>query len=161
MGHVKFRPGFRDALTLHNPVVVATASNDELGVSLTSTGNPDLKPEKTTEWKPASRSASMAGSGSTSPLPQGSECLSSAVYLLGLTETFWDNLGSIKNAGTELNARFTVLNRTTSINLGVMNTTLDNDPSSARGRGHRLQPRCPAARQATRRRRAEVVHRRR
>ena len=127
------RPGFRDALTLYNPVVVATASNDEPGVSLTSTGNPDLKPEKTTEWEAGFEVGLLDGrigidftyfhKRSENALIQRSLPGS-----LGLTETFWDNLGSIKNAGTELNARFTVLNRDNiGINLGVTNTTLDNE----------------------------------
>src|SRR5690606_30226830 len=47
---------------------------------------------------------------------------------LGLTTTYWDNLGSVKNAGTELSARLSVINRqNVKVDLGFTNTTLDNE----------------------------------
>ena len=127
------RPGFRDASTLYSPATVATAGGDVPGVSLNVTGNPQLEPERTTEYEfgldtglfddRLSLEFTYFNKKSEDALIQrrlpGS---------LGLTTTVWQNLGSIRNAGTELVANLMVFeSQDFGVNLGFTNTSLDNE----------------------------------
>lgn len=135
------RPNFRDATTLLDPVA-ATVGNQELSaVRLSRVGNPDLKPEKTTEFEigfdaglmndrislefgyfqKKSRDALVAR-----PLPPSFGLSGDAAT--PTTGVIWDNLGSIRNWGTELalNARVIQLPRA-QLDLRLSATTLDNE----------------------------------
>ncbi|MBX6331129.1 MAG: SusC/RagA family TonB-linked outer membrane protein [Gemmatimonadaceae bacterium] len=45
------RPNFRQAVTFFSPLAVATNTGDEVGITPGGTGNPNLKPEKTSEYE--------------------------------------------------------------------------------------------------------------
>lgn len=106
-GRSGLRPDFRDAATFFAPVSVTVAGAEQSAVTLSSTGNIDLKPERTdevefgadfglfdnrvsfeaTHYNKRSRDALISR-----PLPPS----------LGLTGAQLDNLGSVRNSGTEL-----------------------------------------------------------
>jgi TonB-dependent starch-binding outer membrane protein SusC len=131
------RPNFRDAVTLLGPVA-ATIGNQELSaVRLSRVGNPNLKPERTTEFEMGfdvglleNRVAvefgyfqkESADALIARPLPPS----------YGLTGDggggiIWDNLGSIKNWGTELGVTARVIQTPkAALNLRLTNTTVDN-----------------------------------
>lgn len=132
------RPNFRDAHTLLGPVS-ATVGNSELAaVRLSRVGNPDLKPERTTEFEVGfdaglisdrvslefgyftkeSRDALVA-----KPLP-GSHGLTGDDANTGV---IWDNLGSIRNWGTELALNARVIQTPQALlNVRLSAMTLDN-----------------------------------
>jgi TonB-dependent starch-binding outer membrane protein SusC len=132
------RPGSRDAVTLLDPVSAAVGGQDASAVRLRSVGNPNLKPERTTEveggfdmgllqdrvsveftyFNKQSRDALIRR-----PLPPSFGLTGDNVN----TGAIWENLGSIRNSGTELalNARVLQL-PTAALNMRVSATTLQN-----------------------------------
>ncbi len=128
-GQSGLRPGFRDAQTLFSPVVAIVNGGSVTGVSINSTGNPDLKPERITEFEggfdagflnervglqftyynKTSRDALVA-----KPLPPS----------YGLTGSVFDNIGKVRNYGFEISANATALDsRTIGLDLSAtMNT---------------------------------------
>jgi TonB-linked SusC/RagA family outer membrane protein len=127
------RPGFRDAVTLFQPTTVATPAGDVAGVSLSVTGNEVLKPERSTEYEfgfdtglfedRLSIEATYFNKTSEDALIErrlpGS---------IGLTGSFYDNIGSIRNSGTELGVNLRVYESDNfGLNLGMTNTTLSNE----------------------------------
>jgi TonB-linked SusC/RagA family outer membrane protein len=132
------RPNFRDAITLLGPVS-ATVGNQELSaVRLSRVGNPDLKPERTSEFEigfdagllddrlslefgyftKESKDALIAR-----PLPPSFGLTSDDIN----TGVIWDNLGSIRNWGTELALSARVIQTPqAALNLRVAASTLDN-----------------------------------
>jgi TonB-linked SusC/RagA family outer membrane protein len=132
------RPNFRDAVTLFEPVS-ATSNNQELSaVRLARIGNRSLKPERTTEWEAGFDVGVLDDRLSleftyfnkesqdaliSRPLPPSFGLTGDA----GATGTIFDNLGSIKNWGTEIAMNARVLNYEDAImNLRLSATTLDN-----------------------------------
>ncbi len=132
------RPGFRDAHTLLDPVAATVGGQELSAVRLSRVGNLTLKPERTTEFEVGfdagllrdrvalefayfqkkSRDALVAR-----PLPP-SYGLTGDV---GSTGQIWDNLGSVKNWGTELTLSARVLQtEDVGLNVRVAASTLDN-----------------------------------
>ncbi len=126
------RPVFRQAVTYYNPVSTTVNGSNLSSVTLQATGNELLKPERTTEYEGGldvglfservnaeftyfnKRSADALVA---KPLPPS----------LGLTATQMDNLGSVKNVGTELSLTALAINRTNlRANLRLSATTLAN-----------------------------------
>jgi TonB-dependent starch-binding outer membrane protein SusC len=131
------RPNFRDAITLLGPVS-ATVGNQELSaVRLSSVGNPELKPERTTEYEMGFDAAFLNERVSVEfgyfnkksydalvarPLPP-----SYGLHGDGGGGLIWDNLGSIKNWGTELGVSARVLQTPrVALDMRLSATTLDN-----------------------------------
>lgn len=133
------RPGMRDAVTLLDPVAVTVGGSEASAVRLSRVGNPDLKPERTTEfeigfdmglfsdrlgvdfayYRKRSEDALIAR-----PLPPSYGLTGDA----GTTGSIWDNLGAIRNSGTELalNARV-YESRPFSLDMRLSASTLSNE----------------------------------
>ena len=132
-GQSGLRPGFRDAVTLYAPTTVASPAGDVPGVSLSSTGNVQLEPEKTTEWELGFDAGFFQNRLSVDFTYFNKTSRDALIERrlpgsLGLTATVFDNLGSIRNSGTELTATLDVINNA---NFGLAfdfaNTTLSNE----------------------------------
>lgn len=132
------RPNFRDAVTLFEPVS-ATSGNRELpAVRLNRIGNPDLKPERTSELEGGFDMGLFSDRLSAEftyfvkesqdaliqrPLPPSFGLTGDA----GATGVIFDNLGSIRNWGTELALNARIINAPNiSLNMRLAASTLDN-----------------------------------
>jgi TonB-dependent starch-binding outer membrane protein SusC len=133
------RPGVRDAATLYDPTSVTVGNADVTAVRLFGVGNVDLKPERTTEieagfdagllqdrlsleftyFQKKSRDALV-----NRPLPPSLGLRGD----LGTTGSIFENLGSIKNWGTEIamNARVFSMPQA-ALNLRLSASTLKNE----------------------------------
>jgi TonB-dependent starch-binding outer membrane protein SusC len=127
------QPGFRSATTLFSPTTVATEGGDVPGVSLSVTGNTLLEPERTTEYEfgfdtgffDERLSLQFTYFNKTSEDALISRRLPGS---LGLTGSVLQNLGSIRNAGTELGLNLRVYESDRfALSLGANNTSLDNE----------------------------------
>jgi TonB-linked SusC/RagA family outer membrane protein len=132
-GQSGVRPDFRDAVTLFSPTTVNTpAGNDEPGVVLSTTGNTQLSPERATEIEfgfDAGFFEDRVGVDFTFFNKNSQDALIARRLpgSLGLTTDFFDNLGEIRNRGTELTINLDVYqSENVGFNLGFTNTTLDN-----------------------------------
>lgn len=132
-GESGLRPGFRDAVTLYSPTTVASPAGDVPGVTLSSTGNVQLEPEKTREWEIGFDAGLFDNRLSVDFTYFNKKSRDALIERrlpgsLGLTETVFDNLGSIRNSGTELTASLNLVDRE---NFGLVidfsNTTLSNE----------------------------------
>ena len=111
-GKSGLRPSFRDALTYYAPVAVRLGAADVAGVTVSGTGNVDLKPEIATEVElgfDAGLLDDRLGFELTWYNKRSDDALVQRVLppSLGLTTSRWDNVGSVRNRGWEalLNAR--------------------------------------------------------
>ena len=127
------RPGFRQATTLFSPTTVATAAGDRPGVSLSVTGNTQLKPERTTEYE-FGFDTGVLSDRITMEFTYYNKTSEDALISrrlpgsLGLTSSVIDNLGSIENAGTELAMNFSVVEtQNFGFSFGFTNTTVSNE----------------------------------
>ncbi|MDT8342042.1 MAG: SusC/RagA family TonB-linked outer membrane protein [Longimicrobiales bacterium] len=132
-GQAGLRPGFRQAVTLFSPTTVALDGEDLPGVVLSVTGNELLEQETTSEFEVGFDAALFSERLSADftyfrrtsedalisrPLPPS----------LGLTGSTFQNLGEIRNSGTELSLRLDVVQTDNfGLNLGFNNTTIDNE----------------------------------
>ncbi|MDP2479616.1 MAG: SusC/RagA family TonB-linked outer membrane protein [Candidatus Palauibacterales bacterium] len=127
------RPGFRQAQTLFSSVVAIVNGSQTTGVTINSTGNPGLKPERITEYEggfdagflnerlglqltyyhKTSKDALVA-----KPLPPS----------YGLTGTVFDNIGKVQNYGFEASLNATALDQSAvGLDLGVSMSTNHNE----------------------------------
>lgn len=127
------RPGMRDAVTLYSPTTVATAAGDEPGVRLSTTGNTQLKPERSTEYE-LGLDVGFLGDRIAAEFTYYNKKSEDALISrrlapsLGLTTSVYDNLGSIRNKGTELLLTAELLRmQDVGLNVGFTNTTLANE----------------------------------
>jgi TonB-dependent starch-binding outer membrane protein SusC len=133
------RPNFRDAVTLLGPVSVSVDGQDASAVTLQMVGNTGLKPERTREYE----------AGFDAGFFQNRVALDFTYYdklsrdalirrqlapSFGLTGTggttgaIFDNLGQIRNSGTELGLNAHVFeSRNTALSLRLSATTLSNE----------------------------------
>jgi outer membrane receptor protein involved in Fe transport len=132
-GESGLRPGFRDAVTLFTPVTVARGGADVAGVTVNSTGNLELKPEKSGEIELGFDAAlfnNRVGLDFTYFDKRSRDALISRRLppSFGVAASRFENLGEIKNAGTELSLRVSAIEaRQVGLNLLVTLTTLDNE----------------------------------
>jgi TonB-dependent starch-binding outer membrane protein SusC len=133
LGTAGMRPGFRQALTLYAPTPAAIeGGTPQAGVILSSLGNPDLRPERTTEFElgfDAGILRDRVGLEFTYYNKTSKDAIIARRLWpsLGLTTTTLDNLGSVRNSGTELAANIRVLNTgPTRASLRLAHTTLSN-----------------------------------
>jgi TonB-linked SusC/RagA family outer membrane protein len=132
-GQSGLRPNFRDALTLYGSTGVRRDGQESAGLTLTSTGNEQLQPERTTEYELGFDMAffqERLGVGFTYFNKKSEDALIARRLppSLGLTASVLDNLGSIRNSGTELGINLNVVdNDTWGWDLRFTNTTLDNE----------------------------------
>jgi len=110
------RPGFRSATTAFSPVAVRLGGVESSGVSLSTTGNDLLKPERTTEYElglDAGLFNDRIGVHYTYFTKTSTDALVSRQLApsLGLTGSVFENLGEVQNTGHEIG-----------VNLGVLDT---------------------------------------
>ena len=111
-GKAGLRPTFRDAITYYSPVAVRQAGAEVAGVTLGGTGNPDLKPEVSTELE-LGADIGLIGDRVGLELTYYDKTSDDALVerrlapSLGLSTSRYENIGSVKNRGVEalLNAR--------------------------------------------------------
>jgi TonB-dependent starch-binding outer membrane protein SusC len=132
------RPNFRDAVTLLGPVSATVNNQEQSAVRLSRVGNLNLKPERTSEFEIGFDAGFLNDRVSLDfgyfqkessdaliarPLPP-SYGLTGDVVTTGV---IWDNLGSIRNWGTELGINARVYQSpTATLNMRLAATTLDN-----------------------------------
>jgi hypothetical protein len=111
-GRAGLRPTFRDAITYFSPVTTRLGGVERGGVTLAGTGNPDLRPEISTERElglDVGVIDDRVGLGFTYYHKLSKDALVQRRLppSLGLTTSQWDNIGSVRNSGYEatLNAR--------------------------------------------------------
>ncbi|HEX2090769.1 MAG TPA: TonB-dependent receptor [Longimicrobiaceae bacterium] len=111
-GKSGLRPRFRDAITYFTPEAVRVGSADVAAVTLAGTGNPDLRPEISTELElgfDAGLLDDRIGLEFTFYDKKSEDALIERRLApsLGLTTTRFENVGSVSNRGFEamLNAR--------------------------------------------------------
>ncbi len=127
------RPEFGDAVTLFEATAVTRGGSDESGVTILSSGNLRLEPERSTEYEAGLDADLFSGRVGVEftyfhkksrdafirrPLPPS----------WGVAEDRWENLGSIKNSGTELAVNVNAIDmRQAGLNLRATLTTLENE----------------------------------
>jgi outer membrane receptor protein involved in Fe transport len=131
-GQSGLRPDFRDAVTLFNPVTVARGGGDVPGITVDATGNLELKPEKASEYELGFDAAlinNRVGIAFTYFDKRSRDALISRRLppSWGVAASRFENLGEIKNAGTELAVNVTAIDgRNLGFDLFATLTTLDN-----------------------------------
>ena len=127
------RPGFREATTIFLPTSVATPAGDVAGASLSVTGNPQLKPERSAEYEFGFDTGLFSDRLSLEFTYFNKESEDALIARrlpgsLGLTIQTLDNLGSIQNQGTELTAQLMIFeSEAFGLNVGFTNSTLENE----------------------------------
>lgn len=127
------RPGFRNAVTLFAPTTVATVEGDVPGVTLSVTGNEQLKPERSTEYEFGFDTGLFDDRLSIEATYFNKESEDALISRrlpgsIGLTGSVFDNIGSIRNSGTELGVNLRVYeSQNFGLRLGMTNTTLSNE----------------------------------
>jgi TonB-dependent starch-binding outer membrane protein SusC len=131
-GQAGLRPGFRQARQLFAPVPTLVGGVAQPGVILDTSGNPDLRPERSTEWElgfDAGLLNDRVGLEFTYYTRTSRDAIvaRNVAPSLGLTATVLENLGSMQNSGTELAANIRVLQTQSARgNLRLAHTTLRN-----------------------------------
>ncbi|MGQ0816258.1 MAG: SusC/RagA family TonB-linked outer membrane protein [Gemmatimonadota bacterium] len=127
------RPDFRSAQTFFTTVAVTTNNATTAGVTLSGTGNVDLKPEKTREIE-LGFDAGLFNDRLSFDVTYYNKRSRDALISrrlppsFGLTSSVFANLGSIRNSGTEIGVMADVINRgNVSLNLRISATTVDNE----------------------------------
>jgi TonB-dependent starch-binding outer membrane protein SusC len=109
------RPEFRQATTLYGPTGVQVGAADLPAVFLDATGNPGLKPERTTEYE-AGFDAGLFGDRLSAEFTYYNKTSRDALVSVplppsfGLTATRLDNLARIRNTGMEIGLDARVFN---------------------------------------------------
>jgi TonB-linked SusC/RagA family outer membrane protein len=127
------KPNFRDAITFFNAQTVTVNNADVPGITVGGTGNIDLRPERSRETE-LGFDAGFFGERlglEVTHYNKRTDDLLIAVPLppsLGLTETQFKNLGSVRNKGWEFQANARVLDiNPAELNLTVSASTNDNE----------------------------------
>lgn len=107
VGRAGLRPGFRDALLFFNPETVNVDGTNEPGFSIGGSGNPNLRPEISTEWEfgfDTDLFAERIGLELTYFNKTSRDALVQRRLSpsLGATTTRFENLGEVVNKGVEM-----------------------------------------------------------
>lgn len=106
-GQSGLRPGNRDAITYFNPLPVRVRGQEVPGVTVGGIGDPELKPERTTEYEFGLDAAFLDGRigldvGYYEKRSKDALVAARTAPSGGVSETVFRNLGSVKNNGVEL-----------------------------------------------------------
>jgi TonB-linked SusC/RagA family outer membrane protein len=117
-GRSGLRPGFRDAPQYYSPVAIRYANNDIPGITVGGVGNPNLKPERTSEYElgfEASFFADRMGLDFTYYNKTSQDALISRRLApsLGVSTSRFENIGEVSNKGVEALVNAMVLNTPT------------------------------------------------
>ena len=132
VGQSGLRPSFGQAETFFGPRSVQIGGEEQLGAIITQTGNENLKPERTTEYELGFDAGFLNDrlSADFTYFNKRSEDALVSRNLApsqGLTGSVFENLGSVKNWGTELGLNARVVERSdVALNLRLQTTTLRN-----------------------------------
>jgi TonB-dependent starch-binding outer membrane protein SusC len=133
VGTAGLRPGFRQALTLFAPQPTVVGGQNIAAVILSTAGNPLLKPERTTEYE-AGFDAGLFRDRVGLEFTYFTKTSEDAIIArrlppsLGLTATVLENIGSVRNRGTELGLNIRAIDtRDVRANLRFAHTTLNNE----------------------------------
>jgi TonB-linked SusC/RagA family outer membrane protein len=132
-GVAGLRPGFRDAITRFGPVTATILGEDVPGVTLSETGNELLKPERSTEWEGGVDLGlfnDRVGVGFTYFNKNSQDALIERQLApsFGLTTSLFENLGEVRNRGTEMSVRALALDkRDARVNVTLQWTTMSNE----------------------------------
>lgn len=127
------RPNFRNAITLFSPTTVARGGGDASGITVNTTGNLELEPERSTEIEIGFDAAlfdNRVGMDFTYFNKRSEDALISRRLppSYGVAASRFENLGEIKNAGTETAISFAVLQQDNlGLDIRATLTTLDNE----------------------------------
>ncbi len=132
-GESGLRPDFRDAVTYFSPVAVTVDGEDVSAVTLGDTGNDLLEPEKTKEYEFGFDAGLLDDRLSVEFTYFNKESEDALVSRplppsFGLSGSVWDNLGSIRNSGTELGLSARILEMENArFNMRISATTIENE----------------------------------
>jgi TonB-linked SusC/RagA family outer membrane protein len=117
-GRSGLRPGFRDAPQYYSPVAVRYNNNDIPGITMGGIGNPNLKPERTSEYElgfEASFLSERVGLDFTYYNKISEDALISRRLSpsLGVSTSRFENIGQVSNKGVEAVVNTMVLNSST------------------------------------------------
>lgn len=131
-GESGLRPGFRDAETLFEPVAVTNQGNEVSAVTLNTTGNELLKPERTQEIEAGFDAGFFEGRVSLDFTFFNKRSRDALIRRriapsFGLTQDVFFNLGKVQNRGTELGLNALALDmENVRLNVRFTNSTLSN-----------------------------------
>jgi TonB-dependent starch-binding outer membrane protein SusC len=106
LGRSGLRPSFRDAITFYDPAPVRSANAEQPGITLAGAGNPELRPEISTEFEvgfDAGFARDRLGLEFTYYNKESKDALirRRLAPSIGATTTRFENLGSVSNRGWE------------------------------------------------------------
>jgi TonB-linked SusC/RagA family outer membrane protein len=126
------QPGFRDAITYYSPVAVATPSGDAAGFTVGGVGNPNLKPERSTEYE-GGFDVGLFNERASLEVTYYNKHTTDALVSVPLAPSNgqalnqWRNLGRMQNKGFEFLLNANVLNREpVQWTVGINASTNDN-----------------------------------
>ena len=133
LGQSGLRPGVTDALFYFLPRVVTQGNTDVQSVSVAAVGNPDLEPERVTEWETGFEAGlfdDRLGAEITYFQRNSSNALVDVPLALSVGGSLnrFENLGEVRNSGLEMLVRATPLLREDySLDLTFSGSTLSNE----------------------------------
>ncbi len=106
-GQAGLRPGATDALLSFGSQITAFNQSDVPAITINEIGNPELKPERTSEWELGFESGWFGGRlglETTWYYKKSTDALVNRplAHSAGGSTNRWENLGSVKNSGLEL-----------------------------------------------------------
>ena len=132
-GQAGLRPGFRDAVLYFDPQTVNVDGSNEPGFSFGGAGNPDLRPEISTEFE-IGFDAGLIGDRASLQATYFNKTSRDALVerrlapSLGATEERFENLGEVVNQGVEFTLDARLLDRPGfQWNAGVSGSYTDNE----------------------------------
>lgn len=132
-GQSGLRPNFRQAVTTLSPVSATVGGNDVSAVTLNTTGNLELEPERSSEWEFGFDAGLMDDRISLdvtyfNKLSRDALISRRLAPSFGLTAAVFDNLGAVRNKGTEISLNANLLQaENTRLSLRISNSTLSNE----------------------------------
>lgn len=133
VGQSGLRPGVTDALFYFNPRVVTQGNTDVQSVSVAAVGNPDLQPERVTEFEAGFEAGALndrLGLEMTYFRRNSRDALVNVPLALSVGGSLnrFENLGRVRNSGLELMVSGTpLLEENYSLDLTLSGSTLNNE----------------------------------
>ncbi len=133
VGQSGLRPGVTDALFYFNPRVVTQGNSDVQSVSVAAVGNPDLQPERVTEFEGGFEAGALndrLGLEMTYFRRNSSDALVNVPLALSVGGSLnrFENLGRVRNSGLEVMVSGTpLLEENYSLDLTLSGSTLSNE----------------------------------
>jgi TonB-linked SusC/RagA family outer membrane protein len=126
------QPGTNDALRYFNPIAATVGGQNVTGVTFGSVGNPDLKPERSTEVEVGADATLFTDRVNLEVTYFNKQTEDALIFRelprsLGVGDGRFENLGSVQNTGLEMALYTRVLQtRSTSFDLDLVGSFVDN-----------------------------------